>query len=261
MSCDGSVAAIPSKLGICRLKAEIALSSASLRPFNFGMSIPSLAAAMVLMGLTSCAVQKMATPAPSSDFLKAAGAETNGRIPRLPFDHSWRSPVSDPTQYKYIVVKPVSISWLRKEEWGESKSEFVPDEKVYLKESRELSNYWTKSLKKAFSSPICSYYITDSTSQAGTLILEVALTEVNYGIPPAGVGSMAFEARVKDADTGKYIATAADRRATISKIVDFNKDTYTRANKEMIDQWSQQLMEASNKELFPKVGKSYSSPL
>jgi hypothetical protein len=225
------------------------------------MSIPPLAAVIVLVGLTSCAVQKLATPAPSSEFLKATGAETSGRISRLPFDHSWRSPVSDPTQYKYIVVKPVSITWLRKEEWEGSKSEFVTDEKIYLKESRALANYWTKSLRKAFSSPICSYYITDSTAQPGTLVLEVALTEVDFGIPPAGVGTMAFEARVKDAATGKYIATAADRRATISKVVDLNKDTYSRANEEMIDQWSQQLMEASNKELFPKVSKSYSSPL
>lgn len=213
------------------------------------------------MGLNSCAVRKMATPAPASDFLKATGAETSGKISRLPFDHSWRSTSSDPTQYKYIVVKPVSITWLRKDEWAESKSEFVPDEKKYLKSSRELASYWTKSLKKAFSSPICSYYITDSSAQPGTLLLEVALTEVDFGIPPAGLGSMAFEARVKDAATGKYIATAADRRATISKVADFNKDTYTRADKEMIDQWSQQLMEASNKELFPKVNKSYSSPL
>lgn len=225
------------------------------------MTLMRLAAALALTGITSCAVQKMATPAPSSDFLKSTGAETAGKISRLPFDHSWRSPATDPTRYKYIVVKPVSITWLRKEQWDESKSEFMPDQKRYLKESRELASYWTKSLKKAFSSPICSYYITDSTSQPGTLVLEVALTEVNYGIPPAGVGSMAFEARVKDAATGKYIATAADRRATISKVLDFNKDTYTRANEEMIDQWSQQLMEASNKELFPKVGKSYSSPL
>lgn len=225
------------------------------------MSIPTLAAAIVLVGLTSCSVQKMATPAPSSAFLKASGADPSDRISRLPFDHSWRSPSSDPTHYKYIVVKPVSITWLRKEEWSDSRSEYIPDQKKYLKDSRGLASYWTKSLKKAFSSPICSYYITDSTARPGTLILEVALTEVDFGIPPAGLGSMAFEARVKDSATGKYIATAADRRVTISKLADFSKDTYTHANKEMIDQWSQQLMEASNKELFPKVNKFYSSPL
>jgi hypothetical protein len=225
------------------------------------MILMRLATAIIFMALTSCAVQKMTTPAPASDFLVATGADPSARISRLPFDHSWRSPSSDPTRYKNIVVRPVSITWLRKEQWGDSVSEFVPDRKKYLKGCSELASYWTKSLKNAFSSPICSYYITDNTSEPNTLILEVALTEVNFGTPPAGLGSMAFEARVKDAATGKYIATAADRRATISKIVDFNKDTYTRANQEILDQWSAQLMEGSNKELFPTVKKSWSSPL
>ncbi len=224
------------------------------------MILMRFAAAIFLIGLTSCAVQKMTTPAPASAFLTATGADPSGKISRLPFDHSWRSATSDPTRYKNIVVRPVSITWLRKEQWGESVSEFVPDRKKYLKGCSKLASYWTKSLKKAFSSPICSYYITDNSSEPNTLILEVALTEVSFGTPPAGLGSMAFEARVKDAATGKYIATAADRRATISKIADFNKDTYTRANHEILDQWSAQLMEASNKELFPTVKKSWSSP-
>jgi hypothetical protein len=158
------------------------------------------------------------------------------------------------------VVRPVTTQWLRAEQWGDSVSEFVPGRKQYVRQCGVLARYWTSSLKKAFSSPVCSYYITDSTSRPGTLILEVALTEVNFGRPPAGVGNMAFEARVKDAATGKYIAIAADRRATISKISALDQGTFTRANQALIDEWSQQLMEASNKELFPTVGSSVFSP-
>jgi hypothetical protein len=123
-----------------------------------------------------------------------------------------------------------------------------------------LGDYWTKSLRKAFSSPVCSYYITDKTSRPGTLILETAITEVTYGSPPTGLGSMAFEARVKDAATGKYVVTTADRRATVSKVAGFNQKTLTTANKQILDEWSQQLMESSNKELFPKVTSSVFTP-
>ena len=211
--------------------------------------------------LTGCTVGKIATTAPTSPFLAATGADTSGRMARLPFDHSWRSPKAEAGKYKYIVVRPVSTNWLRKEQWGESVSPLLPDRKQYLKQCNLLASYWTKSLRKAFSSPICSYYITDDTSKPGTVILEVALTEVTFGRPPAGLGSMAFEARAKDAATGKYTATIADRRATISKIADFNEKTLTRANQEIIDEWSQQLMEVSNKELFPMVRSSVFTPL
>jgi hypothetical protein len=224
------------------------------------MLILRTAAAVIVLGLTGCTVGKIATPAPTSPFLAATGADTTGRKSRLPFDHSWRSPTADTVHYKNIVVRPVTTKWLRAEQWGDSVSEFMPDRKHYVKQCGVLARYWTTSLKKAFSSPVCSYYITDSTSQPGTLILEVALTEVNFGRPPAGVGSMAFEARVKDAATGKYVAIAADRRATISKIAKFDKGTFTLANQELIDEWSEQLMEASNKELFPTVGSSVFSP-
>lgn len=224
------------------------------------MSILRLAATLFVLGLTGCTVGKIATPAPTSPFLAATGADTSGRLARLPFDHSWRSPKVEPTIYKYIVVRPVSIKWLRKEQWGESVSPYVADRRSYLKQCGLLAGYWTKSLRKAFSSPVCSYYITDNTSRPGTLILETALTEVTYGRPPTGLGSMAFEARVKDAATGKYVATTADRRATVSKVAEFNQKTLTKANELILDEWSQQLMESSNKELFPRVTSSVFIP-
>jgi hypothetical protein len=224
------------------------------------MSFLRTAASVIVLGLASCTVGKIATSAPTSPFLTGTGTDTTGRKARLPFDHSWRSPAADAVRYRNIVVRPVTTMWLRTGQWGDSVSELMSDRKQYVKQCGMLARYWTASLKKAFSSPVCSYYITESTSQPGTLILEVALTEVNFGRPPAGVGNMAFEARVKDAATGKYIATAADRRATISKIAKFDKGTFTRANQELIDEWSQQLMEASNRELFPTVGSSVFSP-
>ena len=217
-------------------------------------------AALFGFALTGCNVAKINSSAPTSPFLAITGADPSGRMARLPFDHSWRSPQAEAGKYKNIVVRPVSIKWLSKEQWGESVSPLVPDQKSYLKHCAVLASYWTKSLRKAYSSPVCSYYITDDASKPNTVILEVAITEITFGTPPTGFGSMAFEARVKDAATGKYAATVADRRATISKIAHFNQKALTQANQQIIDEWSQQLMEVSNKELFPTVTNSVFTP-
>lgn len=224
-------------------------------------SLPKIAV-FCLFGLSSCTVEdKIGTRPQVSDFLSATGADTTSRISRLPFDYSWRASGIDPSRYQNIVVRPVTTRWLRKNQWSNSISEFVPDQKDYLKRCDQLARNWSKSLKKSFSSPVCSYYITTSTSRPGTLILEVALMEVDFGRPPTGIGSMSFEARVKDARTGKYIAIAADRRATISKIAYLNKTTFMDSNEEIFNQWSQQLMEATNADLFPTVKSSWLSPL
>jgi hypothetical protein len=82
----------------------------------------------------------------------------------------------------------------------------------------------------------------------GSLVNSAAASPVN-----------AFELKVRDATTGKLVATAADRRGTKLKIVDFNKLTYDKPNKEICDEWSQQLMQATNKDLFPQVKRAWFS--
>jgi hypothetical protein len=196
---------------------------------------------------------------------------------RIPFDHCWRSPDADITKYNKIVVRPVTTSYLRRDEWANSLSTYIPDENAYTKRCNELAAHFGKSLRRSFSSPVSLFYLRDSAQDPGTLILEVALTEVTFGRPSGYVGSLAvpggslinsaaaspicaFEARLVDSDSGKVIATASDRRGTTLKIVDFNQLTYQKANQEICDQWAGQFMQAMNKELFPKVKKKYFTP-
>jgi hypothetical protein len=233
------------------------------------------AAALVL--LSSCSLEKIATPPEPTAFLTSTGVSTTGKIARLPFDHSWRNPSADFSRYRNIVVRPVTTSHLRKDEWIQSYSTFVPDEEAYLKQCRALASRFSSYLKLSFESPVCSYYLTQDASKPDTLVLEVALTEVTFGRPAGYVGAMAlpggsiansaasgpvvaFEARVKDAATGKVLATAADRRGTRFKIIDFNQLTYSKANDEICNEWASQLMQAGNKELFPKVRRTWFTP-
>jgi len=241
------------------------------------MKTPQIAATILALGFTSCSLEKVTTSAPPTGFITSTGVDTSSKIKRVPFDHCWRSPEVDVSVYKNIVIRPVTTSYLRKEEWANSTSAYIPNQESYVKRCNELAAHFGKSLREAFSQSVSPFYLTDSTAKPGTLILEVALTEVTFGRPSGYVGAMAvpggglvnsaaaspvcaFEARLRDAGSNKVIATAADRRGTTLKLVDFNQLTYHKANQEICEQWAEQLMEATNKELFPKVKKTLFTP-
>lgn len=237
------------------------------------LAIPALFA----LGLASCGVDPVTTRTEPTRFLKSTGTDTTQRIQRLPFEHSWRDPKVDITKYKNIVVRPVNTSFLKTDKWEDSKSDYIPNKRAYQRRTQALARYWTKSLNKSFSSPICMFYKTTGTGQANTLILEVALTEVRFDRaaspatppPPLPAGSVttvltgvpvcAFEARVRDASTGKLVSTAADRRGPALSVIASDKKSFTKPNEQICDEWSDQLMKSSNIELFPKVRRSWFS--
>lgn len=244
------------------------------------MKFPTLASfavsALLALGLGSCGLDKSVTGPEPTRFLKSTGTDTNHKVERLPFQHAWRDPKMEIAKYKYIVVRPVTTAYLKTDQWEESKSAFVPDKRTYNRRVAALVKYWNKSLNKAFSSPVCVFYKTTDTSRPGTLILEVALTEVRFDptatktvTNPVTTGNVsnvitglpicAFEARVKDAATGKVVSTASDRRAPEIKVLDQDKKTSAAPNEQICDEWSQQLMESSNIDLFPKVKRSWFS--
>lgn len=239
---------------------------------------PSLLAFTVLLGLGvgGCGLEQSSTGPQPTGFLKSTGVDTTHKVERLPFAHAWRDPKMEIAKYKYIVVRPVTTSFLKGENWEESRSAFVPDKKTYLRRVAALVRFWNKSLNKAFSSPVCVFYKTTDTTRPGTLILEVALTEVRFDPTPTqavtdpvangnvsnlftGLPLCAFEARVTDATTGKVVSTASDRRGPEIKVVDPDKTGSAYPNERICDEWSQQLMEASNIELFPKVNRNWFS--
>lgn len=181
------------------------------------------------VGLASCSVQKASRAATPTAFLTKSGTDSASSLSRLPFAHAWRAPSLKISLYKHIVIRPLSTAYL-------------PDH-ADSKKSRKLARHFYASLRREFSSPLCGFYLTDGTAKPGTLILESALTEAGDS------GFVAFEARVRDADTSKIVATVADRR-----------ETQTRSAEEIANEWSRQLMETTNRELFPKVKRGASSP-
>lgn len=218
---------------------------------------------LVILGLSSCALEnKPAGPEPTR-FLKSTGVDMSEQAARLPFEHSWRDPSFDISDYKHIVVRPVTTAFLRSEQWEESKSTFIPDQRRYLRQCDALARHWNRSLARAFTSPVCMFYKTADTSKPGTLILEVALTEVRFKTTDTAAGHpiCAFESRVTDAATGKLIATAYDRRGPQIAVLEASKSSgsMTSPNEMICDEWSQQLMQRSNMELYPVVKRRWFS--
>lgn len=234
------------------------------------------ASALLALGLVSCGVEKSVTRVEPTKFLQATGVDPSQKIARLPFEHGWRDPAVDMTKYKYIVVRPVTTAYLRSEQWAESKSPLIRNKRAYQKRCAALASHWNKSLGKAFASPLCMFYKTTDPSRPGTLVLEIALTEVRFSqtVPTAGTTPgptegilsavtgppfCAFESRTRDAATGKLVTTAADRRGPAIKIVPAANSTLSTPNEAICDEWSQQLMQRSNQEIYPTVKRNWFS--
>ncbi len=213
-----------------------------------------LAASLALLALSSCGLDQAVIPTEPTKFLTSTGTDTTHRIDRLPFQHSWRDQSVDISKYKNIVIRPVTTRYLRRDRWEASKSKEIPNQRAFERRAEDLARHFTRQLNIAFYDPICVFYKTTDTSKPNTLILEVALTEARFPDPalkPLDIPLCAFEARVRDARTGKLFSTAADRRGPDLLIGD-EKPRIT-DNKEICSIWARQLMESSNKEIFAKV--------
>lgn len=226
--------------------------------------------AMIAFGLSGCGVKSALTRTEHTRFLNSTGVDVSQRVKRLPFEHSWRDPSLDFSQYKHIVIRPVTTEFLRGDRWVESESPAISSKRSYLRHCRALARYWDKSLQREFSSPICMFYKTTDTSRPGTLILEIALTEVRFdrsvqatgaSVASSGLSTSlpicAFEASTRDAATGKLVATSADRRAPAVRIGAPKSDRFVSPNESICDEWASQLMQRSNIELFPTVWRSW----
>jgi hypothetical protein len=229
--------------------------------------------AATVLTLGGCAAQRAITKAQPTSFLGATGTADSGKISRLPFERAWRNASIDPTQYSHIVLRPVTTRYLRTGEWKQSQSTFVKDEQSFKTHAAELARHWDASLRHAFASPENRLRLAGGTGQPGTLVVEIAITEVVFGRPAANAASyavagggaafaamfspsVAFEARVTDGATGQLVATASDRKATKIKLIGLDKLSFTQSNIEICDQWAQEIMQAFNKEMFPAVKRS-----
>jgi len=228
-----------------------------------------LAGALLTLALVGC----RASPAPSAGF---ADSNLLKHDPAVPLNKFWRRSNVDWKSYNKIYVAEVSTSYMLKVSAWE-KGECIGK---YDRDIREVAVYQRTSIIKAFrNDPHHRFQVLDHPTQdPHALVLEVALVQV---VPskvllnlaeqaPYYVGEgiqvvrflvddkscAAYEARIRDARTGKMLVLAADREDEQLAIVDLRGLSWYGDVRGIMNEWSKQFVEIAENEPGQKVEES-----
>lgn len=215
---------------------------------------------LIFASTFACTLEsRLLKPLPTT-FLE--GANLKSQLDTLPFDHSWIAPGEDLSRYNKVYIKPIRSDLLAMDRWLNSSSVAIQSKEDYSKYAREITTYFDQQLREKFKSLSDSSTKLQLAEKVGpqTIKLEIALTELEFGHPIANAGALAsplpgtgamvaaisdphasFAARLSDGQTGKLLATIADRKFSPTRIVDLNKFTVTSTIREICGLWSEQL--------------------
>lgn len=228
-----------------------------------------LGVSILASGLTGCAVKERTNPIPPT-FLE--DRDTTVVDKTLPFKHAWIDPTLPEENYTNVYFRTVTADKLPEKSWEGSKSTFLTSEEQYKKLAQELAEYFKQRLINDvanFKDGVMS--VSDSPQPRG-LIFDIAFTELEFSHPIQKAGFMlvpipasslvfntvsdphiAFAARVYDAQSGKLIATFADRRFPPTRLLDVNRLTVSSSAREICDTWAEIIAEGLNRERFADI--------
>jgi hypothetical protein len=234
----------------------------------------TLAGCSTLQSGSNDAKTSVVEPAPDAGFIQHP--ERQSKRADLPFQKVWIKPGFDKAKYAELIVAPVNTQYMMKMDWLHSMSSanIIGDVK---KDTEELAVYFRNQIIKNFKEdPKHRFKVIEFAAQhkRPALKLEVALIEImpsqsalhalSWAGPP-GTGSAAgainqrraaFEARLRDAQTGEVVATFADRDMQDVGPIDLTRLTWYGPAKGIMDQWAQQFVRIANR----KPGEMVTDP-
>lgn len=212
-------------------------------------------------------------PAADAGFIESP--ELQGKRADLPFQKVWIKADFDKSAYKALVVAPVNTRYVKEMDWlhQAGSANWVSDVK---KDIEKLAVYFHDEVVKQFSEdPNKRFRVIKNPAmpQPATLRLELALIEVNpsqpvlhaagWLVPGGGTAAgavnkrtAAFEGRLRDLQTGKVVATFADRDMQDVGPIDLTRLTWYGPAKGIMDQWAKQFVQIANR----KPGESVTDP-
>ena len=224
--------------------------------------------ALLLIGVSGCAAKNRAAPI-SNAFLE--DRDTTVVDETLPFNHAWID-TDLPNTYDKVFFRSVSIDKIPGGAWKKSESIVVSSETEFKNEAQKLADYFKKQLNEKVEKFKKAKFTTVEQPVKGGLVFDIALTELEFAHPVYQAGSMlvpvpgtsialaavtdphvAFAARVYDGETGKLIATIADRKYPPARLLDFNKLTFRSPNREICSIWAEIIAEGLNRDEFATV--------
>ena len=211
--------------------------------------------------LSGCAAMK-AAPSKGAGFVPM---EQLSKREDLPFQRVWFKNDVDLKRYTCIYIPEVHTDYLLHADWWQQSFR-----RGNMKEDvGMMARYMQQEFKTAFHTDPYGRFKVVHEPQKGSLTLDLALTELvpcNVALTvleyaPYGGGTavrvmeratgaestVAFEAKMKDTDTGATVAMFADRQAKKIRIIDFKGFTWYGHGKDIIKEWSEQLVGLANK--------------
>jgi hypothetical protein len=206
--------------------------------------------------------------------LKAPPAAGAGYVPmeqlakdhRLPFDKVWIKQDEDWGRYRTLYIAPVSTAYLRRRAWWQEslRAWKLPQD------AQEMADFMRAQFIMAFQNDPHRRWQVMMAPERGSLTLEMALTELTpskvglnavktaspfpLGLVAAAVergaeaqSIVAFEARVKDTDTGQTLAMLADRQYATVRPIDLKGFTWYANAADIIERWAQQFVDVANR--------------
>jgi hypothetical protein len=203
-------------------------------------------------------------PAPDAGFI--ANPERQTKVSYLPFQKVWIDPGFNKDNYSEIVIAPVNTQYMLKMDWLHDMSSAVWFGDVQ-KDIAELAVYFHDQIAKEFRlDPNHRFEVIDIPSQhkKKALRLEIALIEIDPSMPvlhaagwavvggstAAGVVNQrraAFEARLRDMQTNKIVATFADRNMQDVGPIDMTRMTWYGPAKGIMDNWAKEFVKVANR--------------
>ncbi|MDD1638426.1 MAG: DUF3313 domain-containing protein [Methylococcaceae bacterium] len=211
----------------------------------------------IIGALSGCSYIEMASndakavavePAPNAGFIEQP--DRDKKIAYIPFQRAWIKPGFEKSHYKEIVVAPVNTQYMLKMDWlhDMSSASWFGDVK---KDIDELAVYFHDQIVKEFE----VIEIDPSTP-----VLHAAGWAVPGGSSAAGVVNQrraAFEGRLRDLQTGKIVATFADRNMADIGPIDLTRLTWYGPAKGIMDMWAKQFVQIANR----KPGEIITDPV
>lgn len=230
-------------------------------------SISAAIAALMLMSSCSAAARVQ-----SVDNTFLADVDVSKKLQNLPFDHSWVWSDRSRDDYAAVCIKPVRTDTLNQKNWSRSASAFITSSADYNEKANEVANHFQQKLIEEINTkPNHRYQVVENPTE-GVIVVEFALTELEFSHPIARAGALAspvpgtgaalsaisdphaaFAMRMTDGSTGELLVTAADRKFPPTRVVDLNKMTVSSSPREVCQNWAKEFAEALNEGRFGEV--------
>jgi hypothetical protein len=204
-------------------------------------------------------------PAPDAGFIEHPERQT--RHADLPFQKVWIKSGLDSSKYREIIISPVNTDHMLKMDWLHSitAADVIGNVK---QDTADLAIYFHDQIVKNFKEdPKHRFTVIEyaANHKSPALQLELALIEIDPSASvlhalswagPIGTGSAAgainqrraaFEARLRDKQTGEVVATFADRDMQDVGPLDLTRLTWYGPAKTIMDRWAQQFVEIANR--------------